>query len=143
MTTLLDRSLMRFKTAKRNILETTYDDAWCDGICFDLQQAIEFLIKWKLESIGVPYTKTHDIMVLCDLLYQNNIDIYQVPNLKERAAMITSWETSSRYGSGVLTTKTAIDEVVAIYNAMSDMLVPVPERVIPEALQKAIDVVHK
>ena len=122
MTNLLDRSIMRYKTAKRNRQETTYDDAWCDGICFDLQQAIEFLLKWKLENLGVIAPKTHDILVLCDLLVENGCDVYAVPNLKERASMITSWETASRYGTGVLTTKNAVDEVVRIYEDLTNFI---------------------
>lgn len=124
MTTLYDRALSKRKCISFYLMSTSFDDADCDNLCFETQQCLEFLMKWKLESIGIAYPKTHSIRVLADTLQANGVDVYSIQNLDARAESIAAWETESRYGKGVLTTKLAVDIAVQIVDDLFKLVCP-------------------
>lgn len=43
------------------------EDAFHDGICFHAQQCAEKYLKARLCESGVPFTKTHDLVILLEL----------------------------------------------------------------------------
>lgn len=135
MTTLLDRAKDKLDTVMYKSKHTTYDDAMCDNMCFDIQQCIEFTLKWKLEQIGIQYPKTHDLRSLCDLLEESGVSVYSVANLSDRADSITKWETTSRYGNGVLSNKYSVDIAIKI---CEDLLIFVSKSSIPDEFKNAI-----
>lgn len=108
MSNLYDRYKVRFRHSKDSLSRATYDDAELDSSAFDAQQSMEFLIKYILDNKNISYKKTHDINYLLSLLDDFSFE------LKDKALSmakdITTWEESSRYGSGVATTINLIRE---------------------------------
>ena len=71
-------------------------------ICFNIQQILEFTIKYVLEVKCVEYRRSHDIEYLFDLL-SSVCELSDVAiQLRNVANKITKWETSSRYDEGFI-----------------------------------------
>lgn len=91
-----------------------------DIVCFDTQQAMEFLVKHILNVKNVPYRKTHNIGELLALLQSSGFVFEDAENAMLMADTIISWETGSRYGNGVLTTVTIIKKVFSIIDSINN-----------------------
>ena len=71
-------------------------------ICFNIQQILEFTIKYVLEVKCVEYRRSHDIEYLFDLL-SSVCELSDVAiQLRNVANKITKWETSSRCDEGFI-----------------------------------------
>jgi HEPN domain-containing protein len=61
----IDKAEGDFRTATREI-QVTQDPSY-DGVCFHAQQCVEKYLKGNLQSAGIAFPKTHDLVVLLDL----------------------------------------------------------------------------
>lgn len=93
-------------------------------ICFNIQQILEFTIKYVLEVKCVKYRRSHDIEYLFDLL-SSVCELSDVAmRLRNVANKITKWETSSRYDEGFTVEPNTVREtyrlVKMFYGEVSD-----------------------
>lgn len=119
MTTMYDRALMQLAQVDFCIGQIASDTKYLDLACFDMQQALEFLMKHILLEAGVKFDKTHNILYLLDLLYESGFTFDKEEELRSLATTITNWEEESRYGSGIRTTLTTLNRVKKIFNSMN------------------------
>ena len=93
-------------------------------ICFNIQQILEFTIKYVLEVKCVKYRRSHDIEYLFDLL-SSVCELSDVAmRLRNVASKITKWETSSCYDEGFTVEPNTVREtyrlVKMFYEEVSD-----------------------
>lgn len=99
---LIFKGIERSKTARdlfnRSKIETN-NSVLIDMCCYDLQQALEFMLKGIIEINGNDYNKSHDLRAHIQELYKledellNNI----LNEISLRAATFNEWQTKSRY----------------------------------------------
>ena len=92
--TLLDRAHALFGAAKMNYSHIEIDDIYLNLTGYLLQQTQEIYLKHHLEVNGIRYPKTHDIVVLINMLPD---DIELDERLVLFAGTITTWESKTRY----------------------------------------------
>ena len=61
MSKLLARAKAKKSSAENSYNNMSLDDAYIDECCFNLQQAIEFTLKYLVEMSGERYIENHDI----------------------------------------------------------------------------------
>lgn len=112
--------------AKASLLMADYiytrigeDDVYLDACCFNLQQAIEFSLKFVVEMTGNPYAENHDIRANLNILARNNYKLPMEKKLREKANLLYSWETESRYKESFLA---AIDDVKEVFTLARQLL---------------------
>lgn len=119
MSDMLGRSksfLMLSKTAMSNI---SSDDSNMDTACFCAHQALELLLKYIIEVNGMQPPKTHEIDTLLTYAKSSGFDYSKYDDLYNFADKLNKWETSSRYGSGILTNVEALKKA---YNFIEEIL---------------------
>lgn len=115
MSKLFSRSKSRLESAVRDLRSIASDDSALDGACFQLQQSLEFAIKYMFECTGHKYPWGHSVRDLIDSL-ENVISIpEELSVFKDKADLYTKWETDSRYlDSFVATVKDAKECVIRL-----------------------------
>ena len=98
--TYYDKALSNFKSAKLIFTVATDDEEQLNQAGYHLQQALELAIKHILAINGKPIQKTHDIDQLISYAKDQKIELYLTEYLKEKADIITLWETNTRYVMG-------------------------------------------
>lgn len=98
--TYYDKALSNFKSAKLIFVIAKDDEEQLNQIGYHLQQALELAIKHILAVNGEPIQKTHDIDQLITYAKERKIELYLTEYLKEKADVITLWETKTRYVMG-------------------------------------------
>ena len=88
------------------------DDAYTDECCFNLQQTIEFCLKYLVEMAGSRYVENHDIRAQIKKLKQLGKYIPCEEKLRVLASTINSWETETRYNDNFVALLEDIDEVM-------------------------------
>lgn len=127
MSTMYSRSVAMFEQSQNALSSVCVDDAYLDVACFEIQQAIEFLIKAILLENGVSYDRTHDIRYLLSKLVEINFKFDKIDALDMLADTITDWEESSRYGKGIKTTVQTVKRVYNIYKNMNEAFIKTQE----------------
>lgn len=97
MSKLLARAKAKKFSADNSYNFMSVDDAYIDECCFNLQQAIEFSLKYLVEMSGEDYIENHDIRAQMNKL--KSIDKY-IPcenKLRQMASTLNSWQVESRY----------------------------------------------
>lgn len=98
MSKLLRRSKQRLISASNDWKYVSTDDSFVDGACFQLQQSMEFALKYLAEIMGIPYERTHDIRKLVECIKDStDISIPVLDKVLQNADTYTSWEIKSRY----------------------------------------------
>ena len=83
-------------------------------ICFNIQQILEFTIKYVLEVKCVEYRRSYDIEYLFDLL-SSVCELSDVAvQLRTVADKITKWEASSRYDEGFTVEPNTVRETYSL-----------------------------
>lgn len=111
MSDMLGRSNVVLEISQNCLKHITEDDAYMDMACFNAQQALELLLKHIIECNGIQAPKTHDIDDLIIYAETAGFKYSRVDELKGIADTISKWETKSRYGSGIVTTKEKLNKV--------------------------------
>lgn len=97
MSKLLLRSKQRLASAKRDLNFINDDPSNIDGACFQIQQSMDFAMKYLLEINGIDYGRTHNICNLLSLIIDNGLYDSSLTPFNLNAEKYTNWETLSRY----------------------------------------------
>lgn len=97
MSKLFNRGKIRFQSAQANWNHRLEDDAFVDAACFDLQQAIEFILKYLVEMQGEAFIRNHDLNAQLNKLARLGIWAPVLEKIKSKAYIFNSWETETRY----------------------------------------------
>ncbi len=111
MSKLLARAKAKRFSAECSYNNISIDDAYIDECCFNLQQTIEFCLKYLVEMAGEAYTENHDIRAQINKLKKLNQFIPCENNLRTLASLINSWEVETRYNDNFTALLEDIDEV--------------------------------
>ena len=118
MSKLLARAKVKRKNAESNYLEISTDDAFLDICCNDLQQAIEYTLKYCVEMTGQAYVENHDVRAQINLLINAGVEVPCLDKLRHIAPMLLEWEASSRYNDNFVALIEDINEAREIADAL-------------------------
>lgn len=115
--------LLKAAEADYRLIKIIWNDIGDEGIMqqamYHMQQAIEKLLKCLIMLGGTRFTYTHDIGKLIE---QCPKDVELPEGLEEMAPLLTSWESTTRYGTSVCTNIKTLEKCVAIYDALHTTL---------------------
>ncbi|MBQ4571039.1 MAG: HEPN domain-containing protein [Bacilli bacterium] len=114
MSKLLARAKAKRFSAENSYNNITVDDAYIDECCFNLQQTIEFCLKYLVEMAGEVYPENHDIRSQINRLKKLNQYIPCEDKLRLLASLINSWEVETRYSDSFTALLEDIDDVRVI-----------------------------
>lgn len=97
MSKLLSRSAVAFENAEHNYSRISIDDCYLDACCYNLQQSIEFSLKFMVEMTGQQYAENHDIRANINILNRSDYHVIFEQELRNMASTLYSWETETRY----------------------------------------------
>lgn len=94
------------------VLNSANDELMQNSAAYHVEQAVEKLLKAKLDSIGIQAGITHNIQTLCDEMDKAKIDY---PDwIKDKAYDISSWATTIRYNANFKSDHDEIEEVIEL-----------------------------
>lgn len=120
MSKLLARAKAKKFSADNSYNFMSVDDAYIDECCFNLQQAIEFSLKYLVEMSGEDYIENHDIRAQMNKL--KSIDKY-IPcenKLRQMASTLNSWQVESRYNDNFVALLDDINDAREIADELID-----------------------
>lgn len=97
MSKLLSRAEVALENAEHNFGRIQIDDCYLDACCYNLQQSIEFSLKFIVEMKGESYAENHDIRANINILNRVEYHVSYEKELRNMASTLYSWETESRY----------------------------------------------
>ena len=109
MSKLLARAKAKRFSAENSYFKISIDDAYIDECCFNLQQAIEFSLKYLVEMYGERYIENHDIRAQMNKLKSLNKFIPCENELRMMASTLNSWEVETRYNDNFVALLEDID----------------------------------
>lgn len=134
MSRLLKRSKCYLQLAKTAWASVAADDCYIDITCFQLQQCVEFCIKYILEESCISYPKTHNISSLIDLLPESIKGTECLLNLQSMADVITSWEALYQYTDSFIAVKSDIVKCIALCEQLCSTACKFVKPVIPSGV---------
>ena len=120
MSKLLARAKAKKFNADNSYNYISVDDAYVDECCFNLQQTIEFCLKYLVEINGEHYIENHDIRAQMNKLKSLGKFIPCEEKLRLMASTINSWEVETRYNDNFVALLEDIDEVRIIATELID-----------------------
>ena len=114
MSKLFERAKVKLENARNSYGKIQSNDAYLDDCCYNLQQAIEMMMKYCVELSGQEYVENHDIRAQINRLGEKKNDVPQIDRLRELAPTINEWEGKSRYTESFTATIEDINEVLQI-----------------------------
>lgn len=120
MSKLLRRAKARFESAKMQYSRISEDDAYLDMCCFDLQQVLEFSLKYIVESSGSRYKVGHNLLLQLTDIEQLGIEIPDKSFYLSNASIINTWETQTRYFDDFTAVISLVDEIIEKIPALFD-----------------------
>lgn len=136
MSKLLRRAKTKLSGAYHSYRNIAEDDAFADDCCYNLQQCIEFTLKYIVEMHGKKYVENHDIRAQLNILKKIGITLPKEKELRLYAVTLNSWEAESRYNDNFVSLEDDIQEIFQIASALVEFA---DSLAIQEDLQK-IDV---
>ena len=118
MSKLLARANAKKFNVDNSFKFISLDDAYVDECCFNLQQAIEFSLKYLVEINGENYVENHDIRAQINKLKKMDKFIPCEEKLRLLASTINSWEVETRYNDNFVALYEDIIEVKEIMNQL-------------------------
>lgn len=97
MSKLLSRAEVALENAEHNYSRIQIDDCYIDACCYNLQQSIEFSLKFLVEMTGQQYAENHDIRANINILNKADYHVSFEKELRNMASTLYCWETESRY----------------------------------------------
>lgn len=97
MSKLLARAKVKLANAENDYYKLSVDDAYVDDCCYNLEQTIEYCLKYIVEMNGENYVENHDVRAQLNKLDKLNVDLPFKQDIRKMAQTINSWETESRY----------------------------------------------
>lgn len=114
MSKLLARAKVKLINAKNDYYNLSIDDAYADDCCYNLQQTIEYCLKYMVEMNGENYVENHDIRAQLNKLDNLNVKLKCFDDIRHIATTLNDWQTQTRYNDDFIATKQDIDEALAI-----------------------------
>ena len=100
---MLQRAYMDIQAAKAISVYNFDDELQYDALAYHVQQSIEKLMKYELESIGIEYPFDHRVNILYELMEKNNLN---PPDwIWQNRVILNEYATSTRYGEDLVATK--------------------------------------
>ena len=112
MSKLLRRAKARFESAKMQYSKIDEDDAFLDMCCFDLQQVLEFTLKFIVEMSGNRYKVGHNLLLQLADLDRLGVEIPDKQFYLANASIINTWETQTRYFDDFTAVISLVDSVI-------------------------------
>ena len=135
MSKLLRRAKARFESAKLQYSRISEDDAYLDMCCFDLQQVLEFTLKFIVEISGSKYKVGHNLLLQLADIDRLGIEIPDKSFYLSNASLFNTWETQTRYFDDFTAVMSLVDETVQKIPALldfADSLVGKEDSIYPE-----------
>lgn len=120
MSKLLARAKVKRMNAEYDYRNIAVDDAYIDDCCYNLEQAIEFSLKYLLEMNGERYVENHDIRAQINKLKSINAFIPCEKELRMHASTINSWEVETRYNDNFVALIEDINDIKEIADILID-----------------------
>ncbi|MBO7085536.1 MAG: HEPN domain-containing protein, partial [Bacilli bacterium] len=120
MSKLLARAKVKRVNAEYDYQNISIDDAYIDDCCYNLEQAIEFALKYLVEMNGENYVENHDIRAQMNKLKSLNAYIPCEKELRLHASTINSWEVETRYNDNFVALIEDINDIKDIADAIID-----------------------
>lgn len=114
MSKLLARAKAKRSSAENSYNNMSIDDAYVDECCFNLQQVIEFSLKYLVEMAGENYVESHDIRAQMNKLKKLGKFIPCEEKLRLLASTINSWEVETRCNDNFVALLEDINDVKKI-----------------------------
>lgn len=118
----MSKLLARAKAKRTNVINSyqqmSLDDAYIDECCYNLQQGIEFCLKYVVEMLGESYAETHDIRAQLNILKKLNVEIPCEKELRMLASTLNSWEAETRYNDNFVALIEDIDDAIIILDKL-------------------------
>ena len=114
MSKLLARAKAKRSSAENSYNNMSIDDAYVDECCFNLQQVIEFSLKYLVEMAGENYVENHDIRAQMNKLKKLGKFIPCEEKLRLLASTINSWEVETRCNDNFVALLEDINDVKKI-----------------------------
>lgn len=111
MSKLLARAKVKLNNAENDYYKLSIDDAYIDDCCYNLQQTIEYCLKYIVELNGENYVENHDVRAQLNKLKNINVTLPFDDQVRKLATTINSWEVESRYNDDFVALIEDIDEV--------------------------------
>jgi HEPN domain-containing protein len=97
MSKLLARAHVKFRNAEFDYTNIGTDDAFLDDCCYNLQQCIEFALKYIVEMNGENYVENHDVRSQLNKLKTMDVELPFFSSIRHLASTLNDWEAESRY----------------------------------------------
>ncbi|MBQ2891802.1 MAG: HEPN domain-containing protein [Bacilli bacterium] len=114
MSKLLARAKAKKFNADNSYNYISADDAYIDECCFNLQQAIEFCLKYLVEMGGEKYIENHDVRAQMNILKRLEKYIPCEEQLRQMASTLNSWAVETRYNDNFVALIEDIEDAKAI-----------------------------
>ena len=118
MSKLLSRAEVSLENAEHNYGRINVDDCYLDACCYNLQQAIEFSLKFLVEMTGQQYAENHDIRANLNILNRADYHVSNEQDLRNMASTLYSWETESRYRDSFIAVLEDVDAAFVYARAL-------------------------
>lgn len=122
MSKLLSRSEARLKSAEYEWGMRNYDDAFIDSACFDLQQSMEFALKYLIEMKGERYITVHDLNAHLNKIAKLGITHPVFEKIRLKVYTYNSWETESRYKDSFVPLAADVEEAIQLCHDLIDYI---------------------
>lgn len=110
MSKLLARAKVKLINAENDYYKLSVDDAYVDDCCYNLQQTIEYCLKYIVEMNGENYVENHDVRAQLNKLNSLDVNLPFFEDIRKLAETINSWEVESRYNDDFTALKEDIDD---------------------------------
>ena len=111
MSKLLARAHVKRINAENDYKRIGEDDAFLDDCCYNLQQVVEFTLKYIVELNGENYAENHDVRAQLNKLRAMGVELPFGDQVRHLASTLNSWEAESRYSDSFTSVIEDIDEV--------------------------------
>lgn len=118
MSKLLSRAKVALENAEHNYGRIQIDDCHLDACCYNLQQAVEFSLKFLVEMTGQQYAENHDVRANINILNRVDYHVSVEKELREMASTLYSWETESRYKESFVAILEDVDTALVLAKAL-------------------------
>lgn len=112
MSKLLRRAKARFESAKMQYSRIDEDDAFLDMCCFDLQQVLEFTLKFIVEISGSKYKVGHNLLLQLTDIDRLGIEIPDKQFYLVNASIFNTWETQIRHFDDLTVEVSLVDSAI-------------------------------
>ena len=118
MSKLLARARVKRINAENDYRHICVDDAYLDDCCYNLQQTIEFCLKYIVEMNGESYVENHDVRAQLNKLKALGVVLPFFEDVRRLASVLNSWEAETRYNDSF----TSVIEDVEEARSLADSL---------------------